>query len=264
MADAWPDSEQVLSRLRQWLDQTQTEVATWEEPMDSEDESTGKRIGLYELAEQLTAMRHDVKLLTKSNRGAEERNEATLLEMHAAIEQFRSVEANEKQAANQAGRPLVEALVNMDEALTRGRHAIQNAQQKLRSDVADDFSRRCEQLDQLYRKQAWWRRMLCHSWHAAARELLSTRILDTQQTIFESLLEGYDLIHNRLERAFAEQQIIRMDCLGRPCDPNCMTVLETISDRTRPPELVVEEVRPGYYWQGEVFRFAEVKVVASR
>jgi molecular chaperone GrpE len=47
-------------------------------------------------------------------------------------------------------------------------------------------------------------------------------------------------------------------------DPHCMTVVEVVSDPSRRPGTVVEEVRPGYHWDGTVFRFAEVKAVGER
>ena len=43
-----------------------------------------------------------------------------------------------------------------------------------------------------------------------------------------------------------------------------MTVVEVVDDPLRPPGLVVEEMRPGYYWKDKVIRFAEVRAVQGR
>ena len=259
--DNWPDHEQILTRFRNWLDQTRSECDSLDEyaPKEEADEP----VGLYQLVEQFTALRHDIKLLTKATRGTEERNEATLLSLQAAIEQFRAVESKEHEAADKAARPLAEALVELDESLTRCRSVIEQAKHRVLVDVNAELKQGRERLDELFRTQPWWRRLLCRPWHEAARELCSGNAADTCRNIFDSLLEGHDLIENRFRRTMDQRSIVRMKCLGEPADPNRMTVLEVVSDPTRRPGTVIEEVRPGYCWDGRVLRFAEVKAVAE-
>jgi len=88
--------------------------------------------------------------------------------------------------------------------------------------------------------------------------------LDGCRAVFDSFLEGYDLIHKRLDRLMDEQSIVRMQCLGTQADPNRMTVVEVVSDPSRRPGTVIEETRPGYCWKGRVLRFAEVKAVGEQ
>lgn len=259
----WPDHEETITRLRDWLEQTRFECAALDESNSAED-SPSETVGLYQLVEQLTALRHDVKLLAKASRGTEERNEATLLSLQAAIEQFRAIESKEADAADKAARPLLEALVELDEALVRGRNAIERARQRVLEDVHSELKEVRERLDQLYRMQPWWRRLLCRPWHEATRDVYAGRAVDTFRGIFDSLLEGYELIENRLRRTMQERSIVRMECLGKQVDPNSMTVVEVVRDPSRRPGTVVEEVRPGYCWDGRVLRFAEVKAVGER
>jgi molecular chaperone GrpE len=82
--------------------------------------------------------------------------------------------------------------------------------------------------------------------------------------IFDSLLEGYGLMLSRLQRAMTKAELYRIQCVGKPADPNLMTVVEAVDDPLRPPGLVIDELRPGYYWKGKVIRFAEVRAVQSR
>ena len=257
-----PDREQILSRFGAWLDQTQAEVAAFV-ASDADDDPHSQPVGMLPLVEQFTALRHEIKLLTKASRGTEERTESTLLSMQAAIEQFRSVPLQEAQAAESAARPLVAALLDLDESLQRGRSVIENARRRVMEDLAHELAERQQRFEQMYRAQPWWRRLLCRPWHAAATEMFSEKMLADHRTVFDSLLEGYDLIQVRCQRTMDAQSIVRMACAGRQVDPNSMTVLETISDPARPPGLVVEQVRPGYYWKGQVFRFAEVRVVGE-
>ena len=260
--DNWPDHDEVLTLFRDWLDRTRSECASLDEEA-CDNQLPGEPVGSYPLVEQLTALRHDMKLLTKAARGTEERNEATLLSLQAAIEQFRAVESNEEAAADKAARPLAEALVELDESLVRGRCVIEQARQRILQDVHAELEEARERLDELYRKQSWWRRRLCRPWHEATRGVYSGRTLDTHHGIFDSLLEGYDLILNRLRRTMKQQAIVRIECLGKQADPNTMTVVETIGDPSRRPGTVIEEIRPGYCWDGRVLRFAEVKAVGK-
>jgi molecular chaperone GrpE len=258
----WPDHEQLLARYREWLDQTQAECDALDET-HTDDQLLGEQVGLYQLAEQLTALRHDVKLLTKATRGAEERNEATLTSMNAAIEQFRSVAPREEEVSKNAARPLVEAIVGLDESLVRGRQVIEQARRRVLQEWNTELAEVRDRLDELYRTQPWWRRALIGPWHRAARDAYSERSLEIGRNIFDSLLEGYNLIQDRLRRVMQEQSIIRMECVGRPADPHSMTVVEAVSDPSRLPGTVVEEIRPGYHWAGTVLRFAEVKAVGE-
>jgi molecular chaperone GrpE len=263
MMSDWPDPEQILGRFRQWLDETRDEAEALGEDAFDEPSSPDPPVGLYQVVEALTAVRHEVKLLTKASRNEEERWEATLLSLNAAVEQFRAVEAKESEAAHKAARPLVETLIELDESLTRGRQVVETARFKILQEVEQDMRDLRDRLEELYRAQPWWRRALCRPWHRAAEKLYAGRTSETQRRIFDSLLEGYELIQRRMRRAFEEQQIARIPCVGQPVDPNRMTVLETVSDFSRAPGTVVEEVRPGYCWQGRVIRFAEVKAVGQ-
>ncbi|MHB8899009.1 MAG: nucleotide exchange factor GrpE [Thermoguttaceae bacterium] len=260
--DRWPDQEEILARFRGWLDRTRAECDGLEETPGDEG-GEGDSVGLYELVEQLTALRHDVKLLTKAARGMDEGTEATRLSLQAAIEQFRSVGTNEEAAADKAARPLVEAMVDLDEALIRCRRAIAQAGSRVAEDLNAELREAGERLDALFRAQPWWRKMLCRPWHEAARSVYSGRALDTCRAIFGSLLEGYDLIDKRLHRLMDEQSIVQIPCLGQPADPKRMTVVEVVSDASRPPGTVIEEIRPGYCWKGRIVRFAEVKAVGE-
>lgn len=271
----WPDSDQILTCFRQWLSDAHAEAESVSSDVapdsvvpdgvaprsvaSDDGELAAQTVGLIQLVEQFTALRHELKLQTKSARSLEERSEATLTEMHAAIEQFRSVQADENQAAQRAARPLVEALIDLDEALQRGRKVIENAQRRIVEESVDELKKIRERLDEVFQLQSWWRRKACRPWHEATKEIYFHRAIEMQRGIFASLLEGYSLIQSRLQRFMDEEKIIRIPCVGQPADPHAMTVIEVIDDPTKPAGAVVEEIRPGYFWKGKVVRFAEVR-----
>lgn len=260
---SWCDQDEVLARFRSWLDRTQAECDSLDEESLGECESETP-VGLYQFVEQLTALRHDVKLMTKAARAQEEGTEAFRLSLQAAIEQFRAVEPREDEAAHKAAKPLVEAVIDVHESLLRCRGVIVQAKSRLLDELHAELHEAQQRLDALFQTQAWWRRLLCRPWHEAARGLYSGRAVESTRTIFDSLLEGYDLVEKRLSRFMAEQTIARIRCQGEQADPKRMTVMEVVTDPSRCPGTVVEEIRPGYCWNGRVLRFAEVKAVGKQ
>ncbi len=59
--------------------------------------------------------------------------------------------------------------------------------------------------------------------------------------------------------AMAKEGLCRMVSLGLPVDPHSMTVVEVVDGEGHAPGTVVEEIRPGYRWNGKVVRYAEVR-----
>lgn len=258
----WPDGDRILGRFREWLDEVRAEAdvaAENGEPFGEQPES--RSVGLYQLIEEFTALRHELKLQTKSGRSLEERSANTLDAMHEAIAQFRSVEAKESEAAERAAKPLIDGLLDLHESLERGRAVIETARRRVVEESAGQLQ---GELDELHRRQAWWRRWIGRRFHAATRETCARQAAGVHAEIFDSLIEGYGLIQKRLQRVMDKEQIHRVDCVGKPVDPNSMNVIEVVDDPSRPPGLVIEEVRPGYYWKARVFRFAEVRAVRGR
>jgi len=256
-----PNDDNVLTCFRAWLNETRDAADSLPEDEEAPGRNDLPPVGLLEFVEEFTALKHELKLQTKSSRSLTEQSQATLGAMQQAIEVFRAVESKESAAAQQAARPLVEALLDLDEASQRGREVIVSARRR----VLEESSRQLrEQLDRVLKKQPWYLRWLCRRWHNATRRSYLRQTADVQQEIFHSLLEGYDLMFNRLRRTMKKHDVYQIPCLGKLADPNTMTVVELVDDPCQPPGLVVEQIRPGYYWKGIVFRFAEVRAVGGK
>ena len=85
----------------------------------------------------------------------EESLQTALAGLDRAIEQFGSVEPQETAAAEKAMRPLVEALIELDEALRRGTRAVAASQQRL----SEELPRRLmEDLEQRFARRSAWQR----------------------------------------------------------------------------------------------------------
>ncbi|WP_406698195.1 nucleotide exchange factor GrpE [Singulisphaera sp. Ch08] len=254
------DDDTLLDHFRQWLQEARAEA----EALDVQ--GTGvidpgaevREVGLFQLIEEFTALRHELKLQTRSTRGLQEQSESILGAMQQAIDQFRSVEPRETQAAWSAGKPLAEALADLDEALERGRLEIEKGTRRL---IEEPVQTVLSAFDEHYARLSWFRRRLIKSYHERTKEIVRHQG-QVRREVVEALLEGYGLIQTRLRRALKSERIHAIECLNRPVDPELMTVVEVVEDPDRPPGVVVSELRRGYTWQGRLLRYAEVR--ASR
>ena len=160
------DTEDLLSRFRQWLEEARTE-ADFEGPAPAAADAYGEDhgVGLYRLVEEFTALRHELKLQTKSSRGLQEQTEALLPAVRQAIEQFRSVEPSGPRTAGDSGKSLAEALADLDEALERGRLEIEKARPRL---VEEPEAALAAAFDEHLARQSWLRRRWHRAYHARA------------------------------------------------------------------------------------------------
>jgi molecular chaperone GrpE len=255
-------AENLLSRFREWLAAADAELL---EPPPAGSDVPESEVGLYRLVEEFTALRHELKLQTKGARGLQEQTEALLPAVRLAIDQLRgsgSAQGGGPRAGDpawKAGKPLAEALADLDESLARGRGEIEKAHSRL---VVEPDRALTAALDAHLARQSWLRRRWFRGYHAELRAIAAGQGAEQRQPLFDALLEGYDLIRARLRRALEAAEIKRIECLGRPADPERMIVLEVVEDPDRPPGEVIEEVRSGYTWGERVLRYAEVR--ASR
>lgn len=258
----WNDYERVLERFRNWLGEVHGQSAAGPSG-DGLAEAAApelRPVGLYQVVEEFTALRHEVKLQTRADRQLYERAEELMAALQQAVDEFHAIQPKEAEAARSAAEPLAHALVNLDEALERGHNAVETARRRI---TGESVSRLREALADLYRREPWWRRWACRRYYAAIEEVWFRQAADVHRAIFDSLVEGYELIHDRLRRTMRDEQIQRIECVGEPADPHCMTVVELVDDSRRRAGTVIEELRPGYFWKGRVLRFAEVKAAGS-
>jgi molecular chaperone GrpE len=251
--------EAILAQFRHWLQETRDE----NERLDREafgPEEDPPAVGLCDLIEEFTALRHELKLQTKNGRSLQEQAEALLPPLRQAIDQFRSVQPKEAKAAWSAGKGLAESLADLDEALERGRKEIEKSKQRIVEDCASAFQ---AGVTKLYKKRflAW--RPLLRAFHEDVLAFYRNELLKTQIDLFDAQLEGYSLMQARLRRALAAEEVERIACAGRPVDPELMTVLEVVETIEHPPGHVCDEVRTGYLWRGRVLRYAEVRAARA-
>ena len=76
----------------------------------------------------------------------------------------------------------------------------------------------------------------------------------------ERFKEGQLMTLRRFEQALSEHQVRVIDCVGKRLDPVTMSAVETEQDVTQENGLVLQELRKGFLFKGQVLRLAEVKV----
>jgi molecular chaperone GrpE len=259
------EMEDIIERFRAWLAQADVDLESLDVsrsgPEIGQTGEDGAAIstsaGLVDLVEAFTALRHEVKLQTKGTRGLQESAAATLDGLDKAIHTFQSIPTAEARAAEEAARPLVDALVDIDEAISR---AVAAAVQTEGAQSTDDVAAR--ELAAHVRQLSWWRRAMSRAWNQTVRQSFAAaaRAMDRR---FESLTSGLKLLAERSKKRLAENEIERIECVGHRVKPEWMTVVGVLEDPSREAETVVEQLRPGYLWQGKVVRCAEVRAVRA-
>jgi molecular chaperone GrpE len=250
--------ERLLGQFRQWLAETRAEgeSAPASEGQASSPESP---VGLYRLIEEFTALRQEVKLQTKSARSLEETAETLSRALRQALEGLRSIEPREAQAAWSAGKGLAMALAEMDESLERGRLQLERAIEAIDRDPAEAL----DAAHAAWESQPGFKRWLSRGYYRAVCDALTVAAIDgAGDSPFAAMRDGFAIIQSRLSRLLAAEGIMRIPTEGEIVDPELMIVLETVASDD-PPGAVVEEIRPGYLWNGRLLRCAEVRAARS-
>jgi molecular chaperone GrpE len=233
------------------------------------------------------ALRHEVNLQTRAVRNQQEQNAATLQQLTQALEDMQALQAAAQRAQAQNRdeglRPLLETLVDLHDALSRaGREfrrgedlwapLLERAAAVLHAEAAD------QPADTPFpsRKPSIWDRLLgraqfsqTEETRAEREQALNQRRQRARETsadlsrvgqALSSLAAGYTMSLQRIERALAQHGLEPIAAEGQPFDPECMEVVEAVPGSDRPSGEVLEEVRRGYWCNGRIFRYAQVRV----
>lgn len=255
-------AEQLLDQFRKWLEETNREAALLDaaEPLGP---PPAVGVGIDRLVEEFTALRHEIKLQTRSARTLEARFESSLAQLGDAASSLRAAQARENSSASTADKPMANALAELDEALERGRDQWQKSAERLIGTLPSPLLTRLEELE---KKQSWWQRRRTRAYRDQVRQVieqLEEQLRMERRAVFEALLSGFGLIQQRLAKSMASAGVMRMRTVGQIVDPEQMIVVEVV-DGAGAPGQVVDEIRRGYTWQGQLLRPAEVRAIRPR
>ena len=75
-----------------------------------------------------------------------------------------------------------------------------------------------------------------------------------------TVIAAHELLLKRLDTLLEQQQVYRMECVGKLFDPIIMRAIRVENNPTIMSGAVLSEDRSGYYWKGHVLQYADVVV----
>ena len=76
----------------------------------------------------------------------------------------------------------------------------------------------------------------------------------------ESFARGQEITLKRLEQLLQRRRVTAIECIGQAFDTHTMSTIDIGSDPNFDNGIVLEELRKGFLYDGQVLRLAEVKV----
>jgi molecular chaperone GrpE len=284
----------VLADFRAWLQQAA--AASADNGATDLPAEPAEPLDLHTLLGQLVALRHEVNLQTRATRAQQEQTGEALRQLGQAHEALRQKQAVSSEPGprdqEDAARPLLKALVDLHDSLALAHREVQRVQgallpllSSLTAPAALPVTPAEQPLEVAVRLPFWarllgadraLRRVL-----AKRQALADTRAEESRQQaqgaqerrqalaeqagvrvrqLVTSMVTGYTMSVQRLERALEQHGLEPIACVGEPFDPDVMEAVEVVTESGRDSTSVVEEVRRGYLWRGRLFRPSQVKV----
>ena len=210
------------------------------------------QFGALDVVEAFTAMRHEWRSQTKATRELAE-------EIQAAAERIQELEAKLLASASdprgnepQESKKLARLIAETDHQLSRGLAAAQAAESRRRLREEADAQAAERYFENMSGLARWFARPF---WNFITQQRQARN-----QTEENPAIEGLNLLLARLARSMKEQQIERIDAEGQPFDANTMNAIGTVESEEYPSGHVAEQLSPCYRWQGQLLRYAEVRV----
>lgn len=241
-------------------------VSSFENGTFEEDrrEPEAPHFGAVDIVEAFTAMRHEWRGQTKENRQLAEQIEAAVVAFRHVEEKLLSrVEEIQQAAGNGAASHsnaeitsrFAQLIADIDHQLTRAVQAIEQAEKRR-------LLREQEQVHAL--NEFFSSRSAIARWFSRPVFEFAVKQRQSQEPHSESTaLEGLNFVLARLRRSMQDVNIERVDTEGQPFDAQTMNAIGTMESTTHPPGHVAEQLSPCYRWQGQVLRYADVRVATQ-
>ena len=79
----------------------------------------------------------------------------------------------------------------------------------------------------------------------------------------EALLNGIKMVHKKLDNLLVKEGLERLECVGRPFDPNKHEILAQVPTNDYQSGTVIEEARKGFVFKGKVLRPSVVTIACE-
>jgi molecular chaperone GrpE len=264
--------ESVLADFRAWLSQALAAAGSGGldgdqiAPLAPEEAP----VDLHTLLGQFLALRHEVNLQTRAVRSQQEQNAETLKQLTQALQVLRQSQGGAEERPGRSPRsdeellrPLLKTLLDLHDALTPAEREAGRVAQTILPGL-DAY--KSGQPEKSPVRRSWFRRLFGRrepsdvGRPSSAADPQLQPALERIRQLLGSLLTGYTMSVQRVERSLQQHGLEPIPTVGRSFDPELMEVVEVVTDSDRPAGEVIEEVRRGYLWHGRVFRYAQVRV----
>ncbi len=112
--------------------------------------------------------------------------------------------------------------------------------------------------DQLYNQMFEWNENFQKT--KIEHEMTQRDSIQTMEKLIDSLVKGYQISIQRLESVLQKYNVEPIPALGKKFDENEMEVVEIDDNPNETVNYVTKEIRRGYKWNGQIFRYAQVRV----
>jgi molecular chaperone GrpE len=263
----------LLADFRSWLLQAAAAPAD----SDAAPPAEAEAVDLHTLVSHFVALRHEVNLQTRATRSQQEQNAATLDKLSEAVAAIENSHAGGEQDTGQAHadlvRPFLKTLVDMRDALALAQREAQRVKESVLPALARIVATAASVVSAcLPRDESEVFVRFLGAGRAVGHVQPARAAVDPQETtqasqeaerirgLVTSLIDGYTMSLQRLERTLEQAGLEAIPVIGKRFDPETMEVVEVVHEAGRSETEVLDEVRRGYYWQGRIFRFAQVRV----
>ncbi len=230
-------------------DFSSSDKTSFEEDQPQEE---GPQFGAVDIVEAFTAMRHEWRGQSKESRGIAEQIQAAVAAIQDLEAKLLDRVPESSDQAGEASKQLAQLIAESDHQFTRAVRAIEQAETNRRlCDEAESHAVK-QSISSLSALARWLARPLL--------KLLEEQHRAREQTQESSAIEGLNLVLARLRRSMKDLDIQRVDTEGQPFDGNTMNAIGTMDSSEHPSGHVAEQISPCYRWQGQVLRFADVRV----
>lgn len=246
-------------------------------------------LGALDIVEAFTSLRHELKSQVRTGRDLQQslderlqHIEQRLDEQVALVSRIESAPpvpqalptALSDQRLLAEARQLAEALAEIEENLER-------AVETLRSPLAatpppsgppTPLAELLGQFDQTVAAASWTGKLLARPLLARLRGLIErgliesglqqpdSEIADPARERLEVSGRGLELLLQRVHRLMESCDLVRQDVLGQAFDAETMRAIDVVSSDSVPSMHVAEQLSPLYLWQGQVLKYANVRL----
>jgi molecular chaperone GrpE len=254
--------EAILADFRSWLGTALAPSPPAEH--GAAGEQAAEPLDLHTLLSHLVALRQEVNLQTKAVRGQQEQNAETLRQLGQALQTLRQAQNGGDQTGQQAKeellRPVLKTLVDVHDALWLAEREVRRVTQNVLPELENFPVAPEPEAEASFLGRLFGRRAAPRAKHSEEQASLMSESAERIRNMLGSLLTGYTMSLNRLERTLEQAGLEQIPCEGEAFDPELMEVVEVVAGSGLPAGEVVEEVRRGYLWNGRIFRYAQARV----